>query len=84
MDMIAALTALAEVETVKAWKDRHYVTLAAAKGSRANADLRTKLWLKGAVLTIETGKGYHSDAYIAAKQAVIAAVTAAGGTVREI
>jgi hypothetical protein len=83
-DLAKTLAALPEVERVSAWNDRHYINIAAARGSRANADLRTKMWVKGSVLTIETGKGYHSDAYIAAKAAIIAAVQAAGGTVREI
>ena len=78
------ISALPAVEAVKPWNDRAYVTLAAARGSRANADLRTKMWIKGTVLTIESGKGYHSEAYIAAKYAVIEAVQAAGGTVREV
>lgn len=85
MSKLAQIIAkLPEVETVKAWNDRHYINLTAARGSRANADLRTKLWIKGDVLTIEQGKGYHSDAYIAAKGALIAAVEAAGGTIRTI
>lgn len=84
MTIITTISAMPEVEQVKGWNDRHYITLAAARGSRANADLRTKLWIKGTVLTIETGKGYHSEAYIAAKHNLIAAVTAAGGSIREI
>lgn len=83
-DIITSLTEMPEVERISPWNDRHYVNLAAARGSRANADLRTKMWIKGNVLTIEAGKGYHSDAYISAKAAVIAAVEAAGGAVREI
>lgn len=84
-NQIAAIVAKVEgVEAVKPWNDRHYINLSAARGSRANADLKTKLWIKDGVLTIEQGKGYHSDAYITAKHAVIEAVKAAGGTVREI
>lgn len=82
--ILAAVSALALVERVADWNGRHYINLAAARGSRANADLRTKIWLKGTVLTIETGKGYHSDAYIAAKADLVAAVEAAGATVRSI
>jgi hypothetical protein len=81
--LIETLAELPEVEKVSAWNDRHYVNLAAARGSRANADLRTRIWLKGDVLTIEAGKGYHSDAFAAAKQAVIDAAAAAGATIRE-
>jgi len=84
MDILKTVTDHAAVETIKAWSDRHYLTLVAARGSRANADLRTNLWLRGDVLTIESGKGYHSDAYLAAKHALIDAVQAAGGTVREL
>lgn len=73
-----------EIERVSEWNDRLYITLAAARGSKFNADLRTKIWLKGDTLTIERGKGYHSDAYTTAKEAVIATVTAVGGSVREI
>lgn len=83
-DLAKTLAELPEVGRVSAWNDRHYVTLAAARGSRANADIRTKMWVKGSVLTIETGKGYHSEAFVAAKHTVIAAVQAAGGTVREV
>ena len=83
MTLIETLTALPEVETVSPWKDRHYINLAASRGSRANADLRTKIWIKGTVLTIEEGKGYHSDAWLAARKVLIAAATAAGGTVQE-
>lgn len=83
-DLAKTLAALPEIEAVRPWNDRHYLNIAAARGSRANADLRTKMWIKGSVLTIETGKGYHSDAYIAAKHAIIAAVQAAGGSVREV
>ncbi len=82
--IIKAISAMPEVEQVRAWNDRHYINLAAARGSRANADLRTKIWIKGSALTIETGKGYHSDAYIAAKAALTDLVKAAGGTIREI
>jgi hypothetical protein len=82
--VLSAIQSLDGVEQVKAWNDRHYITLAAAKGSRANADLRTKIWLKGSLLTIERGKGYNSDAFIAAKSALVEATQAAGGTVREI
>lgn len=73
-----------EVERISEWNGRLYITLAAARGSKFNADLRSKIWIKGDALTIERGKGYHSDAYTAAKEAVIATVAAAGGTVREI
>ena len=78
----AEVAKLAEVAKVSEWNGRYYVNLEAARGSRANADLKSKLWIKGDMLTIETAKGYHSDAYIAAKDAVIAAVEAAGGSVR--
>lgn len=81
--LIQTVTDLTCVDRVAAWNDRHYITLTAARGSRANADLRTKMWIKGTVLTIETGRGYHSDAYIAEKRALIDAVVAAGGSVRE-
>lgn len=84
MTLIAVLKTIPEIEQIKAWNDRAYLTLAAVRGSRANADLRTKMWIKGDTLTIETGKGYHSDAYIAAKHKIIEAVEAAGGKVREI
>jgi uncharacterized membrane protein len=83
-NILTEVRGLDAVEQVKAWNDRHYVTLAAVRGSRANADLRAKIWLKGAVLTIESAKGYHSDAYIAQKSALISAVEQAGGTVRTI
>lgn len=81
--VIAAIAALPEVERVSPWKDRHYINLVASRGSHANADLRSKLWVKGNVLVYEAGKGYHSDAYLAAKRAVIAAAAAAGATVQE-
>ena len=84
MAIIDTIKSVAAVEQVKAWNDRHYITLTAARGSRANADLRTKIWLKGDTLTIEAGKGYHSEAWIAGKYELVDAVKAAGGTVREI
>lgn len=84
MTIIDTITNLEVVENCKAWNDRHYINLMAARGSRANADLRTKLWIKGNVLTIETGKGYHSDAYLAEKRVLTDAIVAAGGTIREI
>jgi hypothetical protein len=83
-NLIETIKALPEVAKINEWKDRYYITLEAARGSRANADLSTKVWLKGSVLTFEGGKGYHSDAYTAAKYALIAAVEAAGGTARNI
>jgi hypothetical protein len=81
--MIDVIRAHEAVERVSPWRDRVYVTLRASRGSRYGADGSTKLWLRGDVLTIETGKGYHSDAFVAAKHAVMAAVVAAGGSVRE-
>lgn len=84
MAIIDTIKALPAVERIAPWKDRVYVTLAAARGSRARADVQTKIWIKGDVLTIEASKGYHSDAYIAEKYQVIEAVEAAGGTVRQI
>lgn len=81
--ILSTISALPAVERVAEWKDRHYITLAAAKFSRANADLRTKIWLRGDVLTVETGKGYHSDAFSAAKDALLTAARDAGATVRE-
>ena len=83
-DLLAIIAQVPGVEAVRPWQDRHYINLAAARGSRANADLRTKLWVKGSVLTIEFGKGYFSDAWKAQKASLVAAVTAAGGTVREV
>lgn len=84
MTIIEIIKDLTQVERVAAWQDRHYITLAAVRSSHAKADRLTKIWTKGDVLTIETGKGYHSDAYIAEKYALIEAVKAAGGSVREI
>lgn len=81
---LAAITALPEVAKINEWKDRHYITLTAVQGSRANADRLTKIWIKDDVVTFENGKGYHSDEFIAAKHILIDAVTAAGGTVRNI
>lgn len=82
--IITAVTALDVVERVSTWKDRHYVNLAAARGSRGGADQRTKIWVKGSVLTIERGKGYHSSAWISEESTLVEAVKAAGGTVREV
>lgn len=84
MDLLQIISALPQVERVSPWKDRHYITLASAKGSRARSDLNTKIWAKGDVLTIETAKGVSSDAWIADKYALIEAVEAAGGKVRAI
>lgn len=84
MAILDTIKSLPAVESVKAWNDRHYISFFATKGSRANADLRTKIWVKGDLLTIESGKGYHSDAWIAAKYALVEAVEAAGGKVREV
>lgn len=81
MAIIDTIKTLAGVERVSEWRDRTYITLTI--NPKFNADRLSKLWLKGNVLTVETGKGYHSDAYIAAKHAVIDAVKAAGGSVRE-
>lgn len=87
MTTVSTLTALlrdlACVEQAKPWNDRVYVTLAGVSRHH-NADLRTKIWARGDVLTIEEGKGYHSDAWIASKYALLDAVRAAGCTVREI
>jgi hypothetical protein len=80
----AKIAKLAEVAKVSEWNGRYYINLEAARGSRANADLKSKLWIKGDVLTIETAKGYHSDAYIAAKHAIIAIVESAGGSIRAL
>lgn len=82
--ILDTIKALDVVASTNEFHGRVYINLAAARGSRANADLRTKLWVKGDVLTIEGGKGYHSDAYIAAKYALTDAVVAAGGTVRDL
>jgi hypothetical protein len=84
MDIIDSIKTLPIIERTSEWKDRHYVTMTAARGSRSNADLKAKLWIKGDVLTIESAKGYHSDQFIADKHALIEAVKAAGGSVREI
>lgn len=84
MAIIDTIKSLPIVERTSEWKDRHYVTMTAARGSRANADLRTKIWIKGDVLTIESAKGYHSDQYISDKHSLIETVKAAGGSVREI
>lgn len=81
--LIQIVSEISGVERVAPWNGRHYINLDAARGSRANADLRTKMWIKDDVLTIESGKGYHSEAFIAAKYAVIEAVQAAGGKVVE-
>jgi hypothetical protein len=75
---------MSTVEQVRVWNDRHYITLAASIGSAAKADKGVKLWLKGTRLTIESAKGYHSDAWIEAKTALVDAVRAAGGEVREV
>jgi hypothetical protein len=72
------------VERVSAWNDRHYITLTASVGSRYKADKGVKLWLKGTRLTIESAKGYHSDAFSEARDALADAVRAAGGEVREV
>ena len=82
--IVTKIAALATVAKVAAWNDRHYINLEAARGSRANADLRTKIWIKANILTIEQGKGYHSDAYIAAMGEIEALVVAEGGSVRTI
>lgn len=84
MTILDVIKTVAAVEQVKQWQDRYYVNLTAARGSRANADLRTKIWAKGDILTIESGKGYHSDAYISGKHELIEAVKAAGYAVREV
>jgi hypothetical protein len=81
---LEAVKSLPIVAKIAAWNDRHYVTLEATFGSRANADLRTKIWIKGETLTIERGKGCNSDAWIAAKYALVDAAQAAGATVREV
>lgn len=62
--------------TVSAWKDRYYVNLPADRGMRG--DQTTKIWIKGSVLTVEEGKGYCSDVFLAAFGDLIDAVTAAG------
>lgn len=80
-NLIDTIAALPEVSSTNEWKDRTYINLEASKGSRAKADRTTKMWVKGDTLTIETGKGYNSDEFIAAKYALIEAVEAAGGTV---
>lgn len=82
--ILTALKALPVVAQAKAWNDRTYITLAGAQGSRSNADLRVKIWIKGDTLTIEAAKGYHSDAFIADKHALLDAARAAGATIREI
>lgn len=82
--LVEAAKSVQGVEKVSEWKDRHYVNLAASYGSRANGDLRTKLWIKGDVLTIEIGKGYTSDEFRAQMHALEAAVAQAGGTVRRV
>lgn len=71
------------VAKVAAWNDRYYVTLANVSRS-AKGDNATKIWLKGDVLTIEAGKGYNSDAWIADKYALVDAAKALGVTVREV
>lgn len=79
---ITEIAKLSCVARIAPWKDRHYITLANVSRS-AKADHRSKLWIKGDILTTETGKGYHSDGYIADKYALIEAVKALGGSVRE-
>jgi hypothetical protein len=77
-DQIAKLDC---VERAAPWKDRLYLTLAAVRGSRHNADLRTKIWLRADTLTIEIGKGYNSDAFIAQLAQIEAVVTDNSGKV---
>lgn len=84
MTIIDTIKSFPAVERIAPWKDRTYITLAAVRGSRANADLRTKIWLKGDVLTIERGKGYHSTEFGAQENQIVEAVKSAGGTVREV
>lgn len=84
MTIANTIKTLAAVDRTNDWNGRTYITLAAVRGSRANADLRTKVWAKGDVLTIERGKGYHSSEFAAQENALVEAVKAAGGTVREI
>ena len=83
-DTIKIVKALETVAgtTVRAWQDRYYVNFDAARGSRANGDLRTKVWIKGDTLTVELGKGYTSDTFNAALNAVTAAARSVGATVR--
>lgn len=84
MTILDTIKPLPAIERINAWNDRTYITLAAVRGSRANADLRTKIWLKGDVLTIERAKGYYSSEFGAQESQLVAAVKAAGGIVREV
>jgi hypothetical protein len=68
------------VERTSLWQDRIYITLRGVD-SHANADLRTKIWVRGKTLTIESGKGYHSDGFIASKEALVSSLTALGAEV---
>jgi len=73
-DFIAGLDCVARVSE---WKDRSYLTLTGVSRS-SKADTTTKIWVKGTVLTIETGKGYHSDEFIASKSALVDSAIGAG------
>ncbi len=61
---------------ISGWNDRHYVNLPASGGY--NGDRSTKVWIKGNVLTVEQGKGYHSDEFSATLAKLTDALIAAG------
>lgn len=80
--IIAAISEVGAVERVAEWSGRYYVSIAGARTSRAKADNTTKIWIKGSTLTVDGGrKGYHSEAFIEARDAVVAAALTAGATV---
>lgn len=84
MTILETVKAMPEVESVREWRDRTYINLAAAYRSTFRGELTTKLWLRDTVLTIERGKGTMRDAYITDKRTVIDTIEAAGGTVRDV
>ena len=71
---------LAKVSGIKvnAWNDRFYVNFAAAAQSSCRGDRTTKVWIKDNVLTIDAGRGSHSNDFSDALDALIAAITSAG------
>lgn len=77
MTILEIATKSAAVAKVAAWNDRHYVNLEGFS-TRAAGDRSTKIWIKGAVLTIEAGKGNNSPDFLASLETLKSDLVAAG------
>jgi hypothetical protein len=81
--ILKAISALRCVDQIMRWEDRRYIRLRSVRNTKANADLRAKIYVIRTVLHIDNGAPdiHHSRQFLAEKEQVMDAALKAGGTV---